>query len=589
VRSFDPNSPLDRQKLFGTIDQDNGKMSSFRDTRKKFYNQIKGSHYGDEGARKKVPVNLLELAVSIYVRKLAPVTPRCLSVAEQIDLIPVAANMQEAVNTIASEINLGKTLRAVVMDSIMSPFGVVKMGVTDSHEVEMNGILHDANQPYVDAVHLDELVLDTNAKEFEQLDYIGDYYEVPLEYVQENKMFRKRARELARPSQLYTADRRDTRRTAMNSITGSPSEPVKDKCKLIDVFLPYERVICTFLADNSSAPPLSVEDWDGPEPGPYKFLYFNKMPGTVMPLAPAMAWFDLHELANLLFSKLADQADRQKTIGVADGSNDDGDRVVDAQDGEVIRLQGGRGVQEVVLGGVHEGNLAFASSVKDLFAYFSGNIDLLGGLANQTSGFGHDKMLTEQASERLKDMQAQTAEFLGDIFRDLAWYNWHDPVSYIPIKKRIHGTDIDVETAWTPDSKLGDFLQYKFKIEPHGLIPKSPEERLSRLMTLMSQLVMPFGEQLAMQGMEIDLERLFQIASSYADIPELTDIVRPSQGGYDPSRGGDSAGSSQGDKHYVRESVNGNPQQQQQGDQTNPLQQAARSQSGPDQSQMTPA
>ena len=577
MRRYNPNSPRERSRLFNAVESANTQLAGFRKTRRQFYEQVAGQHYssGKDYRSKKVPLPMLAIALGIYTRRLCPVEPRCLTVAQQSHLASVAATLQEAVNVTATEIELGKTLREVVQDAIISPIGCVKMGVTTGDKVEIAGVLHDMDQPFVDPVELDDLIYDTSAARMEQMDFIGNYYEVPTEYVRENKMFRKRARELAQPAQRYTADRRDNDRLSALGTGDTPPnwEPLRKKTKLVDVYFPYDRLIATFLADNQSAPPLATEEWEGPEKGPYKWLFYDKMPGNVTPVAPAMLWYDLHMLANQLFRKSARQAERQKTFGVASGTTDDTTKVRDVDDGDIINMKG-QGITEVTTGGVHQGNLAFAGSVKELFAYVAGNIDLLGGLQNQTQGFGHDKMLTEQASERLKDMQAVTAKFIGEIFQDLGWYDWNNPIAYTPVKKRVRGTDIEVETAWTPDTKLGDFIQYSFRIEPHGLIPKSPGERLQIITNLMGSVVAPWMEQFAAQGIEIDLEKLMDIIADYGDIPEFRHIVRPSHGDYDPSsRQG--AGHRPGQGHYVRENVSSQQQP------ANPMADAAQQQAEP--------
>jgi len=563
MQRYNPNSPQQRQRLLNAVSSANSQLAGFRKTRRRFYKEVTGQHYSATQDRrsKKVPLPMLSIALGIYVRRLCPPTPRCLVVANQTHLTATASTMQEAVNTTASEINVGETLREVVTDAIMSPLGAVKMGVTEGDQVEIAGILHDMEQPYVDPIELDDLVYDTQAPRVEQLDFVGNYYDVPTEYVKENRMFRKNVRELAQPSQRYTADRRDADRTNSLGASNKPTnhEPLRDKTRLLDVYLPYDRLLCTFLADNERVMPLAAEKWTGPEKGPYKFLFYDKLPGMVTPVAPAMQWYDTHMLLNNVFRKVARGAERFKRFGVASGANDDGPKVRDVDDGEIINLKG-QGVTEVTTGGADPGLLAFANMVKQEFGYVSGNIDLLGGLQNQTAGFGHDKMLTEQASEKLKDMQIITAKFISEIFKDLAWYNWHNPIAYVPVRKRVKGTDIEIESAWTPDSKMGDLIQYNFRVEPHGLVPKSPGERLQLITSLMGSVVAPWMEQFAAQGIEVDLEQLMETIANYADIPEFKTIVRPSHGDYNPNQRPHSS-QKPGGGHYVRESVNGNAPQ----------------------------
>ena len=73
--------------------------------------------------------------------------------------------------------------------------------------------------------------------------------------------------------------------------------------------------------------------------GPYAFLYYAKPTNSAMPVAPVMDMIDLHMSANKLWRKADRQAQRQKYVGVVGTTGeDDGRRVVQASDGQMIRL-----------------------------------------------------------------------------------------------------------------------------------------------------------------------------------------------------------------------------------------------------------
>ena len=65
-------------------------------------------------------------------------------------------------------------------------------------------------------------------------------------------------------------------------------------------------------------------------------------------------------------------------------------------------------------GGIDQQNLAFLLQVKNLFNYYGGNIDTLGGLGPQSSTVGQDRLISESASRRLADTRKRRG-FAGGV------------------------------------------------------------------------------------------------------------------------------------------------------------------------------
>ena len=61
---------------------------------------------------------------------------------------------------------------------------------------ESLGFLHDAEQPFCDSVLMENFAYDTNAKRWEEIDWCGDRYRVPVKDLQDNPLFQQDAVEL---------------------------------------------------------------------------------------------------------------------------------------------------------------------------------------------------------------------------------------------------------------------------------------------------------------------------------------------------------------------------------------------------------
>jgi len=271
--------------------------------------------------------------------------------------------------------------------------------------------------------------------------------------------------------------------------------------------------------------PLRVTQWTGPEHGPYHILGFNEVPGNVMPLSPASVLIDLHELTNKIFRQLARQAERQKTITFANGKSiKDAERVVNANDGEVIRVDEVNGIKEVRYGGADQQNMLFAQQARQLFSYFGGNLDSVGGLGAQADTAKQEQLISGSASQRMASMGEHVQKWASGIINDLSWYLWHDPLINMPVVKRVEGTDIEVEERFSPETQEGDFFDYNINVNPYSLKEKTPSEQVQAVMQYL-QFVGPYMPMMQQQGMNIDFDKLTDMVAEFGNIDKLKDII----------------------------------------------------------------
>jgi hypothetical protein len=243
-----------------------------------------------------------------------------------------------------------------------------------------------------------------------------------------------------------------------------------------------------------------------------------------------MHWRDIHDLSNRLFRKLGHQADRQKTItGVRAGSDKDGNRIVEADDGDMIKTK------EYKYGGISPESLGFLVMVRDLFSYMAGNLDTLGGLGPQSETLGQDRLLSVSASMRIQKMQKTTILFVKGIIEDIFMYMWEDPLYNPVVTKKVKGfDDVSVQVPFGPDERQAEFIMLNVDIEPYSMQHTTPEAKLQGLRTILTEIVAPYLPMMQAQGIALDMEMLFRKVSKLGNIPELNDIIIYSNPQHEP-------------------------------------------------------
>ena len=187
------------------------------------------------------------------------------------------------------------------------------------------------------------------------------------------KNFDKEARE-----QLKPIEKVDSNKDGMSKISkgdgNDNSDPFTEMCEIWQIFVPEENEVVTFSVDGGDKPLKTVE-WKGPKHGPYHMVGFNPVLNNIIPLSPVANWIALDDLENKLYTKLGEQASRQKTIGITDLQGvTDGQTIIKTSDGDVIAVGNPNAFKEASFGGVNQQTLGFALNVKSMADFVMGNL-----------------------------------------------------------------------------------------------------------------------------------------------------------------------------------------------------------------------
>lgn len=508
------------------------KLRPFREFRNRAIRKFVGGHYGDDDViKEQVPVNLILLATQVLFRQLAASNPRAYVTTRSASLRPQAKNLELALNYLSDQIDLGGTLQAAVMDAVFG-LGVVRTAVNPSTESYIEGYLHDPGQPYCTHIDLDDLVFDMLAKRWDQITYIGNRERVSIKEIKESGIYDKAAVAKLKPISRTTLNEDGDSRADRESLgdVGDPDE-LYDFTEIWHLWLPREFKLVTIAADEGldllSGNVLRETDWEGPEAGPYRILTFTDVPGNLVPLAPVHEIYDLHEMMNTIYCKLAQQAERQKTIVAArlGGGEDDAQRVRKAGDGQVVPFDDPKNIQEIKFGGIDQTNLGFMLNVQNLASYFFGNLEVMGGLGQQAETLGQEQILQASASKRIVDYQRRVINFSKGVMRDLAYWLWTDPVTRLPLTKPVANTSISVPVDYGPEMRTGDFLAYNIEIHPYSLQNQTPQEQAAKLADVMLNQIVPLMPYLQQQGHAVDIAAYFKELSQLLNIPNLENML----------------------------------------------------------------
>jgi len=531
-----PEADFGKLKL--SIDWSIQRLQFQQEKRKEAIQQYVGSHYADGGAENRVPVNFIELAISIYTRQLSPRNPRCQVNAANRQLRRDAANFTMALNQVPREVGLAHNFRDGVMEAMFGK-GVFKVGICTTGTY----LGHEYGEPFVDVITLDDYFYDKSARKRNSIQYEGNDYWVELDDLMEDLRISDSVKEALKGDD-YVQSSAD-QRSGAGDISGSKAaQTFGDRVHLRDVWIPRLNLLVTYAVTSGIL--VKAVSWDGVHTGPYIKLSFGDVPDNLDSLPPVSIWRDMHELGNVLFRKLAKQAMAQKTVlGFPGGDDEAVGRFKTASDGDGITYNG-RQPERLEAGGVNNVTLAFFLQVRDLYSYFAGNLDSLGGLAPTTETVGQDRLLSDAASARLKEMAGRVVDCLRQIFETLGWYEWTDPVRRRILRKPLPGRDdIYVETEWGPETRRGDYFGHNFDIDVFSLQDDSPAERLSKITMIWERFVVPALPLIQAGGGSVDFEALFALIAQYANIPEIKDLVKfqastvgemPVQGDPEPSR-----------------------------------------------------
>ncbi len=511
-----------------------------------------GNHWSGEGADKEVPCNLISQYVSIVGRKLISHNPRALLSTWSKKAKPVV-NAEEAwVNQEIQKIDLFDTMSEAVQDALFS-IGILKVSLASPGDAALSGWTIKAGQPFAECIDLDDFVYDIHCKKLREAGFMGHRYRVPLAVIKNSKLYRGGKDLVGDYDPIYNMEGDERIGLLGRTTLGGDQEEFEDFIDLWEVYVPRHKVVLTLHDDHLTGASakgdvkgvkgygkaLRIQKWLGPDCGPYHLLGFGRVPGNPMPKAPVQDLYDLHIAINQILRKLIRQAIRQKEVGFVSGSaQEDGMRLIDANDGDLIKVNNPESIVVKTWGGPNQQNYMLFEAMKQLFSWIAGNLDVLGGLSPQGDTATQEKLLSSNSTAGIVEMQQRTEDFASSVIGALCWYWHHHPTQIMrseynapglqgmSVVRRVHPQGQGVGPGGRRRlSRDHDFDDMEVKVDPYSMPHTTPQQRLQMLQQLVTQVYLPMAQVAQQQGITLDLNAFFQKWGRYNDDPDIEDVL----------------------------------------------------------------
>lgn len=480
------------------------------------YYPFKGEKAGPHTA-----VNLLSMASRAMGRHLISKEPRAL-VNTTIDSFKSWAENQEiSTNTRITTSNAAMTLVDVVAQSLTS-FGTLFFA--PQYKGTPDGMVLDLA---IESVDRADFVFDLEADTLETADYSGHKMRMKLVDIRENPMFDPECREEVTES----GDE-----SALDDQSSNFQKAFGNRTSLYDyaeVWCIYDRPRNKLIYFPKEQPSMRLAeiDWLGPRVGPYRHLYYEKLAGQAVPVAPLSHLLTKHRAYNELDMKAIFQQRTAKGIlFYTNASKDEAERIIKAVEGQSV-LQENGAIRYAHMGGADPSTVGMAEKQKADFSYASGGT--VDQFQQQAPTFGQERLLRGAANEMMDDMSGWAFKFSKGFCGDVFWFDVRDPD---PKPKKIRkqaGTIGSYEIQWTREHRqLVEQMEFDVDVEPYSYVEKSPDSRLADVLGAL-QIIQGLGDQAAAQGISIDVEAVVRTVAKYKNIPELYEVLILNQ---DPER-----------------------------------------------------
>jgi hypothetical protein len=527
---------MDRKRFMALKDAIEPSMKQLEPFREELADALKaytGPHYGQQAGDDR-PINMLQLSVESLLQQLSSRAPQVLCNTHRPELRSAAIEMELAMNLALKKMKFEQEHRLWVLSAIFC-VGIMEVGLDIVASPEIDGEELPITEVFCEAIMFDDFVYDTTARKWNgrQVSFWGHKYRMSLEMAKSDKRFDKDAR-----SKLKAVDKADDNEDNTAKISkrdGAGSlEPFTEMCEIWQIFVPEENEVITFAVDGGDKP-LKTVKWRGPKRGPYHMVGFNPVLNNIMPLPPVANWINLDDLENKLYTKLGEQASRQKTIGITDLQGvQDGQNIIKTSDGDVIAVGNPNAFKEASFGGVNQQTLGFALNVKSMADFVMGNLSAQMGLGSSANTLGQEQLIKQAASVRIGSMQGVLLSATEAVLEDVAFYLHHHPTQEFNLTREVPGTDIKLPIKWPRrdngfgeemDVRAGEYEEYSISIEPYSMTEISPGQRAQLLQSIWRQDILPAVQLGVMPDVYAYLNKL----AKYYDLPELRELVPQAQ------------------------------------------------------------
>ena len=503
-----------------------------RRARAMFIKEYVGRYYASEfGLTGDEPINLIFNTIRATVPNLVMKYGVNKVATEITEYRQYAYLLGLALDKLDKTTKLKDTLRAGIVDAFFM-MGIFKTGLADGGKMlNFGDILIDEGQVYTDLVDFDDFTADPSCKDYRKAAFLGDRNRIPRQILLDDDEF-DHDLVLKIPKSTHPNAKDKIESLTRRNMSDSEMYELQDFIDVVEVFVPGANALIT-IPDPSQkifSEYLAAREYYGPKAGPYTILALTQpVPGNPFPVAPVGIHYDLHRMANKMMVKTMEQADREKSIAVADPSGaDEAEDIRTAKDGDVI-MGNPDTVKVVTFGGNNVKSEAMLQQCQIWHNYMSGNPDQMSGLVSNAESATQANILQANATITIEDCRGMIYDVAAEVNEKMAWYLHTDPFINIPLSKRQPGGKYE-QLQLTPEQRSGDFLDYTFTMKARSMSRLDPAVRTKRIVEFAANVV-PSVMNTAMVAMQMGLP--FNVQAAITDIAEEQGILDDVQDWFD--------------------------------------------------------
>lgn len=518
-----------RGRLIKAIKSSNEAIEKHRRVRNLMIEHYAGSWYDKTTPQgsKKILVNLINQTARIYTTTLAANNPQVLVETSSVEMLPFARKFEVNLNKLISDMALDQTFRAIVLDAFFCiGVGVVMMRDTDTR---FHGLLEseedvwlDPGEPWLNRVSLDDLILDMPSRERTKMRFCGHRYRADYEKVMEEPGYDKAVKDKLKPTKLNSLDGTGSAREI--GTDSAEDDDLKDMIWLQDVWIAENKSIVTMACDQD-LPPLIEREWVGSQAGPYKFLSLGDVPDRIIPASPSINLFGMHLQQNRLHVRMEHDSNAHKVVNVYHPAGaEDAARINEAPRNSWQRSSDPKNINQIEVGGIDQRDMAMATFIQEEYDRFAGNLQAMGGLGPQAATLGQEELVHGELSKNVADMRMAVVNFAADCILDLGRLMWEDETLEIQSSIPVGNSGIQVDSSWSPESRLGKFEDYDFRVEPYSMVFKTPEQKLQEMYQFVQQIA-PMWPMFQASGASFDAEAFVDEVARLKNRPEFKRFI----------------------------------------------------------------
>ncbi len=412
-------------------------------------------------------------------------------------------------DTVSRQIKLKEELRAWITNALFG-WGIMRTGIKASGELlNFDDVMVDNGQVYARNVSLDNFGFDPTCTHINRAKCLWDRVTVPRQMLLDTDGYASDvvAALPSSPSNMTTKLADMTR----SSTSKFAMAKLQDEVDVVQVYVPEIEswVLMGDPKQKRQGKYINVAEYNGPKEGPYTFLSFAPpVDESPFPVPPVAVWYELARVTNRIFNKMVLQFEAQKDLTFYHPALVDTlSQIEEATTNDAIPTMDPNGIKIQSMGGQNQKNEKFLVEVNSIYNTMAGNPELIQG-QNVPGGKNTTatavQALQNNASISLEDMRDITYDGTSEVERRIAWYLHTDPFIELPLTKRKTGGE-EVQLFLTPEQRMGDFLDFTFKIVARSMTKMDPMVRSKKVVEFCTNIV-PGAMTTALAAMQMGVQ-----------------------------------------------------------------------------------